>query len=80
MHLYNESTGLNLNRENDLNTNLNILYIWIDNLNKKIYPDNKKSNEEIQYKILRTKIMNQYQLKNRSELKTFLNKVIGKDA
>ena len=79
MHLYNESTGLNLNRENDLNTNLNILYIWIDNLNKKNYPDNKKLNEEIQYKILRTKIMNQYQLKNKSELKTFLNKVIGKD-
>ena len=79
MELYNESTGLNLIRENDLNSNLNVLYNWIENLNKKNYEDNKKLNEEIQFKIFRNKIMKQYQLKNNSELKTFLNKVIGKD-
>ena len=77
--LYYESTGKNLNKENDLNSTLNILYKWIENLAKKNYIENKKINEEVQYKKIRNKIMNQYQLKNKNELKSFLNKILGND-
>ena len=73
--LYYESTGINLNKENDLNSTLNILYKWIENLAKKNFIENKKINEEMQYKKIRNKIMNQYQLKNKNELKSFLNKI-----
>ena len=78
--LYYESTGINLNKENNLNSTLNILYKWIENLAKKNYIENKKINEEIQYKKIRNKIMNEYQLKNKNELKSFLNKILGNDA
>ena len=70
--LYYESTGLIINKDNDLNSTLTILYNWIENINKKFYFENKKLNEELQYKILRQKIMNQYQLKNKKELIAFL--------
>ena len=77
--LYYESTGINLNKENDLNSTLNILFKWIENLAKKNFIENKKINEEVQYKKIRNKIMNQYQLKNKNELKSFLNKILGND-
>ena len=77
--LYYESTGLTINKENDLNSTLTILYNWIENINKKFYFENKKVNEEMQYRILRQKIMNQYQLKNKKELKDFLFKILGND-
>ena len=77
--LYYESTGINLNKENDLNSTLNILFKWIENLAKKNLIENKKINEEVQYKKIRNKIMNQYQLKNKNELKSFLNKILGND-
>ena len=77
--LYYESTGLIINKDNDLNSTLTILYNWIENINKKFYFENKKLNEELQYKILRQKIMNQYQLKNKKELKDFLFKILGND-
>ena len=77
--LYYESTGLIINKDNDLNSTLTILYNWIENINKKFYFENKKLNEELQYKILRQKIMNQYQLKNKKELKDFLIKILGDD-
>ena len=79
IQLYYECTGINLNKENDLNSTLNILYKWIENLAKKNYIENKKINEEMQYKKIRNKIMNQYQLKNKNELKSFLNKILGND-
>ena len=77
--LYYESTGLTINKENDLNSTLTILYNWIENINKKFYFENKKVNEEMQYRMLRQKIMNQYQLKNKKELKDFLFKILGND-
>ena len=77
--LYYETTGKNLNKENDLNSTLNILYKWIENLAKKNYIENKKINKEVQYKKIRNKIMNQYQLRNKNELKSFLNKILGND-
>ena len=77
--LYYESTGINLNKENELNSTLNILYKWIETLAKKNYIENKKINEEIQYKKIRNKIMNQYQLRSKNELKSFLNKILGND-
>ena len=77
--LYYECTEMNLNKENDLNSTLNILYKWIENLAKKNFIENKKINEEMQYKKIRNKIMNQYQLKNKNELKSFLNKILGND-
>lgn len=80
INLYYESTGLTINKDNDLNSTLTILYNWIENLNKKFYFENKKVCEELQYKILRDKIMNQYQLKNKNELKTFLFKLLGNDS
>ena len=79
IQLYYECTGINLNKENDLNSTLNILYKWIENLAKKNFIENKKINEEMQYKKIRNKIMNQYQLKNKNELKSFLNKILGND-
>lgn len=78
--LYYESTGINLNKENELNLTLNILYKWIETLAKKNYIENKKINEELQYKKIRNKIMNQYQLRSKNELKSFLNKILGNDA
>ena len=78
--LYYESTGINLNKENELNSTLNILYKWIETLAKKNYIENKKINEEMQYKKIRNKIMNQYQLRSKNELKSFLNKILGNDA
>lgn len=77
--LYYESTGINLNKENELNSTLNILYKWIETLAKKNYIENKKINEEMQYKKIRNKIMNQYQLRSKNELKSFLNKILGND-
>lgn len=77
--LYYESTGINLNKENELNSTLNILYKWIETLAKKNYIENKKINEEMQYKKIRNKIMNQYQLRSKNELKIFLNKILGND-
>ena len=77
--LYYESTGINLNKKNDLNSTLNILYNWIENMTKKNNIENKKINEEIQYKKIRNKIMNQYQLRSKNELKSFLNKILGND-
>ena len=77
--LYYESTGLTINKDNDLNSTLNILYNWIENISKKYYIENKKINQDLQYKILRQKIMNQYQLKNKNELKSFLFKILGND-
>lgn len=77
--LYYESTGNNINKDNDLNSTLNILYNWIENINKKFYYENKKVNEELQYKMIRQKIMNHYQLKNKNELKSFLTKILGSD-
>ena len=79
IRLYYESTGLTINKDNDLNSTLNILYNWIENINKKHYIENKKINQDLQYKILRQKIMNQYQLKNKNELKSFLFKILGND-
>jgi len=78
--LYYESTGINLNKENELNSTLNILYKWIETLAKKNYIENKKINEEMLYKKIRNKIMNQYQLRSKNELKSFLNKILGNDA
>ena len=77
--LYYESTGLTIIKENDLDSTLTILYSWIENISKKFYGENKKLNEEMQYKALRNKIMNEYQLKNKNELKTFLIKILGSD-
>ena len=77
--LYYESTGLTIIKENDLDSTLTILYSWIENISKKFYGENKKLNEEMQYKALRNKIMNEYQLKNKNELKTFLLKILGSD-
>ena len=77
--LYYESTGLTINKENDLNSTLSILYNWIENINKKFYFENKKISQDLQYKILRQQIMNQYQLKNKNELKLFLFKILGND-
>ena len=79
IRLYYESTGLKINKDNDLNSTLNILYNWIENINKKYYVENKKMNQDLQYKILRQKIMNEYQLKNKNELKSFLFKILGND-
>ena len=70
--LYSDSTGMNINKENDLNSTLSILYNWIENITKINNIENKANNEEIQYKILRNNIMNQYRIKNKKELKTFL--------
>ena len=33
----------------------------------------------MQYKKIRNKIMNQYQLRSKNELKIFLNKILGND-
>ena len=62
-----------------MNYTLVILYNWIENMNKKLYYENKKINEEFQYEILRQKMMNKYQLKNKNELKSFLIKILGED-
>lgn len=77
--LYSDSTGMNINKENDLNSTLSILYNWIENITKINNIENKANNEEIQYKILRNNIMNQYRIKNKKELKTFLTKILGID-
>ena len=77
--LYHDSTGLIINKENDLNTTLTILYNWIENMNKKNIDENKKENEDLQYKMLRQKIMDQYQLKSKNELKSFLTKILGNE-
>jgi len=78
--LYSDSTGMNINKENDLNSTLSILYNWIENITKINNIENKANNEEIQYKILRNNIMNQYRIKNKKELKTFLTKILGIDS
>jgi len=78
--LYSDSTGMNINKENDLNSTLSILYNWIENITKINNIENKANNEEIQYKILRNNIMNQYRIKNKKELKTFLTKILGNDS
>ena len=79
INLYHESTGLKINKKNGLNYTLTILYNWIKNMSKKYNYENKKINEEFQYEMLRQKIMNQYQLKNKNELKSFLIKIMGED-
>lgn len=78
--LYSDSTGMNINKENDLNSTLSILYNWIENITKINNIENKANNEEMQYKILRNNIMNQYRIKNKKELKTFLTKILGNDS
>jgi len=78
--LYSDSTGMNINKENDLNSTLSILYNWIENITKINNIENKANNEEIQYKILRNNFMNQYRIKNKKELKTFLTKILGNDS
>ena len=70
--LYYESTGLTIIKENDLDSTLTILYNWIENISKKFYGENKILNEEMQYKALRNKIMNEYQLKSKNVLNFFL--------
>ena len=77
--LYHESTGFMINKENDLNSTLTILYNWIENMNKKNNNENKRLNEELQYKMLRQQIMNHYQLRNKNELKSFLTKILGNE-
>ena len=79
IELYHKSTGHKINKKNDMNYTLAILYNWIENMNKKLYYENKKINEEFQYEILRQKMMNKYQLKNKNELKSFLIKILGED-
>lgn len=78
--LYCDSTGMNINKENDLNSTLSILYNWIENITKINNIENKANNEEMQYKILRNNIMNQYRIKNKKELKSFLTKILGNDS
>ena len=78
--LYCDSTGININKENDLNSTLNILYNWIENITKINNIENRANNEEMQYKILRDNIMNQYRIKNKKELKSFLTKILGNDS
>ena len=75
--LYCDSTGININKENDLNSTLSILYNWIENITKINNIENRANNEEMQYKILRDNIMNQYRIKNKKELKSFLTKILG---
>ena len=77
--LYYDSTGMNINKENDLNSTLSILYNWIENITKINNIENRANNEEMQYKILRDNIMNQYRIKNKKELKSFLTKILGND-
>ena len=78
--LYYDSTGMNINKENDLNSTLSILYNWIENITKINNIENRANNEEMQYKILRNNIMNQYRIKNKKELKSFLTKILGNDS
>ena len=78
--LYYDSTGMNINKENDLNSTLSILYNWIENITKINNIENRANNEEMQYKILRDNIMNQYRIKNKKELKSFLTKILGNDS
>ena len=78
--LYYDSTGMNINKENDLNSTLSILYNWIENITKINNIENRANNEEMQYKILRNNMMNQYQIKNKKELKSFLTKILGNDS
>lgn len=77
--LYYDSTGININKENDLNSTLKILYNWIENITKINNIENRPNNEEMHYKILRNNIMNQYRIKNKKELKSFLTKILGND-
>lgn len=78
--LYYDSTGMNINKENDLNSTLSILYNWIENITKINNIENRANNEEMQYKILRDNIMNQYRIKNKKELKSFITKILGNDS
>ena len=78
--LYYDSTGMNINKENDLNSTLSLLYSWIENITKMNSTENRVNDEEMQYKILRNNIMNQYRIKNKKELKSFLTKVLGNDS
>ena len=78
--LYYDSTGMNINKENDLNSTLSILYNWIENITKINNIENRANNEEMQYKILRNNMMNQYQSKNKKELKSFLSKILGNES
>ena len=78
--LYYDSTGMNINKENDLNSTLSILYNWIENITKINNIENRANNEEMQYKILRDNIMNQYRIKNKKELKSFLTKILGNES
>ena len=77
--LYCDSTGININK-NDLNSTLSILYNWIENITKINNIENRANNEEMQYKILRNNMMNQYQIKNKKELKSFLSKILGNES
>jgi hypothetical protein len=78
--LYYDSTGMNINKENDLNSTLSILYNWIENITKINNTENRANNEEMQYKRIRNNIMNQYRIKNKKELKSFLTKILGNDS
>jgi len=78
--LYYDSTGMNINKENDLNSTLSLLYSWIENITKINNTENRANDEEMQYKILRNNIMNQYRIKNKKELKSFLTKILGNDS
>ena len=78
--LYYDSTGMNINKENDLNSTLSILYNWIENITKINNIENRANNEEMKYKILRDNITNQYRIKNKKELKSFLTKILGNDS
>jgi hypothetical protein len=77
--LYYESTGMNINKKNNLNSTLSLLYNWIENITKINNTENRANNEEMQYKRIRNNIMNQYRIKNKKELKSFLTKILGND-
>ena len=77
--LYCDSTGININKENNLNSTLSILYNWIENITKINNIENRANNEEMQYKKIRNNMMNQYRIKNKKELKSFLTKILGNE-
>ena len=78
--LYYESTGMNINKKNNLNSTLSLLYNWIENITKINNTENRANNEEMQYKRIRNNIMNQYRIKNKKELKSFLTKILGNES
>ena len=71
--LYTKSTGFNINKDNDLNSILTILYNWVENLNEINILGKKTINEKIKNQTIR-KILEKYKVTD--ELKNVLSEII----